>query len=167
MNKTQYKTGDKFIIEIDSEYCKHDNEPADGFSKGFDNFHLDKPIYRIKGFNSLVFDETGLDKLKKYKPSDISIESDRDNDMYNSGYKSGYQKGYEDGINDFRDVVIKIIASEIDGGLPLQTIRDIFDGTFVETEIFKNYTSKQIIEKIKNYGKGKKCISAMKLNFTI
>lgn len=48
----KYKPGDKFIIEIESVY---NTNP------------FDKPecLYRIKGFNSLVFDVSGLDKLEK------------------------------------------------------------------------------------------------------
>ena len=45
-----YNPGDKFIIEIDSVYSADD---------------LRINLYRIKGFNALVFDEAGLDKLEK------------------------------------------------------------------------------------------------------
>lgn len=44
-----YKVGDKFIIEIDEIFE----------NKG-------KTLYRIKGFNSLVFDKNGLNKLSRY-----------------------------------------------------------------------------------------------------
>ena len=53
----EYKPGDKFIIEIESL---------------FENGDLSKPpicLYRIKGFNSLVFDASGLDRLEKYEES--------------------------------------------------------------------------------------------------
>ena len=45
-----YNPGDKFIIEIDSVYS-------------VDDAHIN--LYRIKGFNALVFDKAGLDKLEK------------------------------------------------------------------------------------------------------
>lgn len=48
----KYYTGDKFVIQIGDEF---DSPTAIG------------TLYRIKGFNSLVFDEAGLDKLDKYK----------------------------------------------------------------------------------------------------
>lgn len=43
--------GDKFIIEIGSKFYNSANET----------------LYRIKGFNSLVFDENGISKLTPYK----------------------------------------------------------------------------------------------------
>lgn len=49
----EYKKGDKFIIEIESEYL----DPEIGATP--------KYLYRIKGFNSLVFDVNGLNKLQK------------------------------------------------------------------------------------------------------
>lgn len=51
-----YKVGDKFEIEIEEVY------KSECPWKGA----ID--LYRIKGFNSLVFDENGLDKLKKIEP---------------------------------------------------------------------------------------------------
>ena len=43
--------GDKFTIEIGSKFCNSANET----------------LYRIKGFNSLVFDENGISKLTPYR----------------------------------------------------------------------------------------------------
>lgn len=48
------RVGDKFIIEVGSEYG---NSGSSGPNK----------LYRIKGFNSLVFDEEGFRRLKKYE----------------------------------------------------------------------------------------------------
>ena len=45
------EVGDKFTIEIGSKFCNSANET----------------LYRIKGFNSLVFDENGIRKLTPYK----------------------------------------------------------------------------------------------------
>lgn len=44
--------GDKFVIEIDKVFTESNNG---------------NKLYRIKGFNSLVFDENGISKLKKYE----------------------------------------------------------------------------------------------------
>lgn len=46
----KYKAGDKFIIEIE-ERVSVNADP--------------KELYKIKGFNSLVFDEDGLDRLER------------------------------------------------------------------------------------------------------
>lgn len=51
----EYKVGDKFEIEIAEVY-----ESGNPFGNGID-------LYRIKGFNSLIFGKNGLDKLKKIK----------------------------------------------------------------------------------------------------
>ncbi len=51
-----YKIGDKFIIEIDEV---------------FEN--KDKTLYRIKGFNSLVFDKVELEKLKSIEINWINV----------------------------------------------------------------------------------------------
>lgn len=61
---SKYNVGDKFVIEID---------------KVFDTDSEGKSIYKIKGFDSLVMTDFGLDKLK---------ESEQNNDMvppYNKG----------------------------------------------------------------------------------
>lgn len=56
---SKYKKGDKFVIEIDKELGTNENGS----------------IYKIKGFNALVFDDFGLDKLEKIerKSDDIRI----------------------------------------------------------------------------------------------
>ena len=52
----EYKAGDKFEIEIE--------ETADCNCEPW-------RLYKIKGFNSLVFDQNGLDKLAKIEPKPI------------------------------------------------------------------------------------------------
>lgn len=56
---SNYNIGDKFEIEIDSDFVDEN----------------DNKLYRIKGFNSLVFDKRGLDKLKKIKPEVAPIKT--------------------------------------------------------------------------------------------
>ena len=76
MNK--YKVGDKFIIEI-AEVCEN-------VLSGIDVFETvtSEPLYRIKGFNSLVFDKNGLDKLEKLKKP------------FSVPYSESYEKGMTD-----------------------------------------------------------------------
>lgn len=54
-----YNIGDKFIIEIEKELY---DDPYHG-----ESLAPGKPLYKIKGFNALVFDSNGLDKLEKYE----------------------------------------------------------------------------------------------------
>ena len=61
----KYNVGDKFVIEIGEVY-----------SSGLPFANDDEPsiLYRIKGFNSLLFDENGLDKLKKLEKSEVVVD---------------------------------------------------------------------------------------------
>lgn len=60
--------GDKFTIEIGSKFCNSEGET----------------LYRIKGFNSLVFDENGIGKLTPYrndKTNEINVGDQFKEDM--------------------------------------------------------------------------------------
>ena len=63
--KMNYNVGDKFVIEIGEVY-----------SSGLPFANDDEPsiLYRIKGFNSLLLDENGLDKLKKLEKSEVCVD---------------------------------------------------------------------------------------------
>lgn len=50
--------GDKYVIEIAEEFTDSNNNK----------------LYRIKGFNSLVFDKNGLYKLTKYKDYEEALD---------------------------------------------------------------------------------------------
>lgn len=86
MYKTEFKPGDRFVIEIagvmkevGGERCKQltDDTVAPRFT-----------AYRIKGFNTLVFDAVGLSRLKPY------CEAVRESNMqaYENGVKAGCEK---------------------------------------------------------------------------
>ncbi|MDQ0153653.1 hypothetical protein J2S20_002375 [Moryella indoligenes] len=50
---SKYKTGDRFVIELEKE--------------------VDPGMFKVKGFNALVFDESGLDRLAKVDGSKVEI----------------------------------------------------------------------------------------------
>lgn len=50
---SKYKTGDRFVIELEKE--------------------IDPGMFKVKGFNALVFDESGLDRLAKVDGSKVEI----------------------------------------------------------------------------------------------
>lgn len=83
---SKYKTGDKFIIEIEETICGYGNNPND-------TGHITEPLHRIKGFNALVFDGYGLDKLQKINPQ-LKIE---DIDDMLTEYELG-KASYENGL---------------------------------------------------------------------
>lgn len=86
--------GDKFIIEIGAELnvwssCKEE----------FEKDH-NKKWYRIKGFNSLIFDDEGLRKLKKGYPmvgtwEDAQRDSVLNRPMYVCSNCKGFNQGRE------------------------------------------------------------------------
>lgn len=61
----KYNVGDKFVMEVGEVF-------VNGLS--FENDSKPCELYRIKGFNSLVFDESGLDKLKKLEKSEVGVD---------------------------------------------------------------------------------------------
>lgn len=73
-----HNTGDKFVIEI-GEVIERHGEP---------------PLYKISGFNALVFDEFGLNKLGK---------------LTNGVDAFSYGKGFIDGANTERNRIRRAI----------------------------------------------------------
>lgn len=72
---SKYEVNDKFIIEI-AEVCTTDRR------KSTEEGHT---LYRVKGFNSLVFDDNGLDKLQKCE-TELSWD-----ECYNKGLNDAWE----------------------------------------------------------------------------
>lgn len=91
-----YKVGDKFIVEIDDVMLGStaENNPT--------------ALYRIKGFNSLVFDKNGLDKLEKIPTSDAKDWSETIEVM---------EREYNRGLNDAWELAKKLFADMSDSDL--------------------------------------------------
>ena len=139
-------SGKKYVIEL-----------GDGFKLN------GKTLYPVKGFNSLVFDEFGLSKLKSF---DSEIERDK---IYDAAFQAGvdyqyskdsesltslvneqtkcYQKGYADGkmayeddydrgLSDMYNAVCAILFPAGKTGLSDNEINQIF-GTRMITDIFE------------------------------
>ena len=71
----------KYIIDIEEKpLCVFDKDTQTYFPR----------LWRVKGFNSLVFDEEGLSRLEE-------LNSDYINEHYGSLQDDAYQKGFEDG----------------------------------------------------------------------
>lgn len=122
-----YKVGDKFIIEIGGEY------PENHFQDG-ENGKAPAILYKIKGFNSLVFDEKGLDRLTNYEDGFIVAFSDAMN------------KGYEKGLSDAWECLKKIISMDI------SELNDIFNMCEWSSEdILENIRPREAIKKLKEW----------------
>lgn len=123
---SKYKVGDKFIIEIAEVY--------ENVLNGVDAFEAatSEPLYRIKGFNSLVFDKNGLDKLEKLKES-LPIP---------------YSEAYKKGMSDTWDVARELCKTGY------SECTEMFGDETVE-HVIKNFTPLEIKEKMKSYKKDK------------
>lgn len=107
----------KYIIEIE-------DEPLTRESYEYESAN----VYRAKGFNSLVFDQNGLDKLTPYEECQKQAE-----------------EVYLGGMDDAWDVVRKLIDTEV------IKKRNIFDTPFTE-EIVKEYEVDEVIKMLKDDG---------------
>lgn len=126
-----YEVGDKFITEIDDLFKGKTTYGKD-----------DERLYRIKGFNSLVFDGDGLNQLPIYSKNimiDMMIED-----------------GYNKGLNDMWEAITLI------SGLYHNNIEDIF-GYKTLNDVTKYNSAEDFIEKIKYYDKQRKSKEFIKI----
>ena len=124
----KYKVGDKFLIEIEEVY-----ETGLPFSSPDE-------LFKVKGFNSLVFDKNGLDKLEKIDDNHVRAET----------VSEILTEKYEQGLNDAWELARKIAVNHVDGGYSISELRDIF-GIKSITNIICDLTAKEAILKVKEY----------------
>ena len=130
---SKYNVGDRFLIEIDKVVKVFSNDA--------------EKLYKIKGFNSLVFDKYGLDKLPM-----LPVPIRTDNDM-----EEAKKEAYEAGLKDAWEVARKICCSSSCGGMNLREIDEIFDCSNFD-DIFNLHSPKKAVEKIKEYEEEKEKI---------
>ena len=128
-----YEVGDKFIIEIDKIYANTTN-------------HGCEKVYRIKGFNSLVLDENGLNQLQRCNEYLFT------KDDYDMAMKDGYIYG----LNDMWEAITLI------SGLYQKDIEDIF-GYKTLNDVTKYNSAEDFIKKIKDYDKQRKSKEFIKI----
>lgn len=107
--------GDRFIIEIDDIFRDEHG----------------KPLYIIKGFNSLVFDEVGIEKLNKY---------DKIKER-----KAAHDLGYEHGLEE-----AWVAAGKIECDIPIKDIYGLF-GYDMPGDIFKKVAPWDALREIRKY----------------
>ena len=134
MNK--YKVGDKFIVEIEEIYngdlVKHE-----------EHMHL----HRIKGFNSLVLDEYGLDKLQKYDKYAENLER-------NHEVLKIFEEKYNKGLNDAWELARKIVLKAEMGGICYDDFKKIF-GVGDYASVLRTLSPQQALAKIEAYEESK------------
>ena len=123
---SKYAIGDKFIVEIDDVMLGStaENNPT--------------TLYRIKGFNSLVFDRYGLDKLQKYDEVKERLEL----------IDELKQVEYNRGLNDAWELARKICE------MGDKDFNNIF-GCVHFSDVFCYNTPQEAIAKIEAYEKSK------------
>lgn len=149
----------KYIIEVEDKPFELLSE--DGFTS--------EKLYRVKGFNSLVFDWNGLNMLTPYTEPDM--EKVRE-EAYAEGYKEGMQlsiddaklkEAYQRGLNDAWDAAKKTAYYWIWSG-GTNEAEEIF-GTDDIIAIFKSYSASECIEKIRQYEQGNDRQARIEYNF--
>ena len=123
--------GKKYIIELEGD--------------AFVNGSGCKNLYRVKGFNSLVFDEHGLEMLTPYTEPDME-------QVRTEAYEKGFDDGrtlntgkYEKGLNDAWEAAKKIWEYDT------TTLREIFGEGIMIMDYYMIFTASEAIEKIRQY----------------
>lgn len=130
--------GDKYIIELEDK----------PFHKENGDF-----LYRVKGFNSLVFDMTGICKLTSYTEPDL--EQVR-KEAYDKGYDDAAEeigsdeqaiadKAYKNGLSDAWEAATKILKAN------WRERNGTFGAVTLLEDIFLDNTPAEAIEKIRQY----------------
>lgn len=136
-----YKVGDKFVIEIEETICGYGNNPDD-------IGHITEPLHRIKGFNTLVFDAYGLDKLQKINPK-LKIE-DIDDMLAEHDLK---KEAYEKGLNDAWELARKV--ADISTTSERADMFGYYCNGITITDVLRDFTPQQALAKIEAYEESK------------
>ena len=147
----------KYIIEIE-------DEPFVRLSALFG----EEGLYRAKGFNSLVFDQFGLDKLtpldKALDEAYLQGRHDAEQDLARASYEEAYQKGYEvgsheattleyqQGLDDAWEAARTIVRNTSLNDWKSVGV-DIGEWDGDESEALNRYSVSEVIEILKKMGK--------------
>lgn len=126
------KIGDKFVLEVaeiyDSDIHKGNNSPS--------------KLYRMKGFNSLVFDENGIQKLEKFKEPKNDIDSD--------SFEIGFCHGATSMFNSVQGFINMFMNMDNDRLLEYFGVDSEWGDSVLE-KIFVELTPKEFMDKINRY----------------
>lgn len=131
--KNDSKVGNKYVIEIEQEYSAN-------MRKGSSDIVEPVKLYKAKGFNSLVFDEQGLDKLKRM-PELEQI------DAVIAQIDIIQKTAYENGLDDAWEIAKKIECMD---GYDGDELIEMFGTDGIEA-IFAKYKASEVLEKVKAY----------------
>ena len=132
--------GQKYVLELEEE-------PFENY--GHDGSYKPTRLWRVKGFDSLVFDESGISKLTTLYDETEEI----------------YQRGYDDAVKDISsneqaiatkvmnevyEAAKKICLGKEDGGISDEELLEIFHVEGFRS-VFKNFTATEVVEKLIAY----------------
>lgn len=135
----------KYIIEIEDEPFGRNDDPV--IPHGMDE------LYRAKGFNALVFDKNGLDKLT---PFDKALSNELE-EAYQKGFEAGSHEAttleYQQGLNDAWECAKRIVLTKTDVNCPYFTVDELkkIFGYSTSQNVLCTYSASEAIEKVKAY----------------
>lgn len=99
-------------------------------------------LWRVKGFNSLVFDENGI---KKLTPLEDTVELAK-----HEVYGNGFNEGYEVGLRNLWDGIWKVLGNTSDGSYTATQLSQIF-GKSDWFDAIKSLSPSEFLKKISDY----------------
>lgn len=150
--------GTKYIIEVEDK--PFELLSGDGFTS--------EKLFRVKGFNSLVFDWNGLNMLTPYTEPDLERVK---KEAYDKGYHDGYFVGdeswkdivhekeeefYQKGLSDAWEAARKILFNPDDGGMSAIDVNEVFGES--SWTVMKDFSASEVVAKIKEYEDSKQKI---------
>lgn len=131
--------GKKYIIELEDK----------PFNKGNGDF-----LYRVKGFNSLVFDMTGIGKLTPYTEPDMEqVRKEGYEEGYENGFVAGHLKAEKSGQSFYEDGYKRGLADAWEAARKIWQ-SDIYLRVFkvpMRMDCFTKFSASECIEKIRQY----------------
>ena len=130
----------KYVIEIEEKpLCVFDKDTQTYFPR----------LWRVKGFNSLVFDEDGLSRLKE-------LNSDYINEHFGDLQDTAYQRGLDDAWEAARKLFSSMADSDIEKAFPIEWNNGGFNALM-------NLQPQEAIEKLKAYEEKQKADDEIKV----
>ena len=98
-------------------------------------------LWRVKGFNSLVFDENGI---KKLTPLDDTLELAK-----HEVYGNGFNEGYEVGLRNLWNGIRKVFDEPCDGNYSQSQLSQIFGDDWIHDSL--SLSPSEFLKKISDY----------------
>lgn len=146
----------KYIIEFDDkQLLEYDKDTDTHF----------RTLYKAKGFNALVFDKEGLNKLT---PLDKALSNELE-EAYQKGFEAGSYEAttleYQQGLNDAWECAKRIVLTKTNENSPYFTVDELIEifGYCTSQNVLCTYSASEAIEKVKAYEEQQKADAEIKV----